>query len=175
MPFPAPETLLPWQSQWGSPSGSMDPRLMFEEYVQRFNEFRDLILTKLEVDSRRLCGLENLLRATIEAKGLKNSSDLDFTTMSVDWWKASVESELEKLDKEVTVAKSIKLGVGVIELAKRARGQKEASTCAGKLEELDTVLASLQAMKATMARAVNLIGQALGQVHRWAGQDIVFN
>ena len=149
----------------------MDPRLMFEEYVQRFNEFRDLILTKLEVDSRRLCGLENLLRATIEAKGLKNSSDLDFTTMSVDWWKASVESELEKLDKEVTVAKSIKLGVGVIELAKRERGQEEeGSTCAGKLEELDTVLASLQAMKATMARAVSLIGQALGQVHRWAGR-----
>ena len=149
----------------------MDPRLLFqqfllEEYTQRFNGFRDLILAKLEVDSRRLCGLENLLRATVEAKRLKTTSDLEFCTVSVDWWKASLESELDKIDKELKVAKGIKLSVGVIELSEKAKSHSEVSPCAGKLEELDTVVASLRAMKATMVGAVNLVGEALGKVRR---------
>ena len=151
-----------------------DPVQMFKDHVERLNKMRDLIQSKLHIDSLRLVQLGNLLNASIETKNMREKSDLEVGKMIVNWWKHIVENDVAKIDKEVKSenVEILKWWNRVVdgEIAKLDEELKSSISAVpevpfrSKIEELDSVLSSITAMRCTMTQAVGLLSSALREV-----------
>ena len=150
-----------------------EPVQRFSKHVQKFNEIRDMIQSKLHLDSLKLIALGNLLKGILETTKLRSASDLQVAKMVANWWKDILETDVEKMKCEL-LSENAKMmicwnNVMESELDKLDKTQTSFSKvpecpCKDKVEELDQVLHSILAMKAKMKMAINLLEETLGEI-----------
>jgi len=174
----------------------VNPADMFLAHLKVLAKIRDSTSAKTHVDSLRLVQLGNLLNTSVENKDtllfrslatvetghddLWEASDLDVGIMIVNWWKAVVESDIAKIDRDVKAEnyQILKWWTRVVEneiskldeteegKAEVTKGKMEVPPVPfqAKIEELDMVLTSIKATRRRLLEAVKVLESVVMEV-----------
>ena len=176
----------------------VNPADMFLAHLKVLAKIRDSTCAKTHVDSLRLIQLGNLLNTSVENKDtllfrslatvetghddLWEASDLDVGIMIVNWWKAVVESDIAKIDRDVKAenyqilkwwTRVVENEISKLDEAEEAKGKTEVTKgkmevppvpFQAKIEELDMVLTSIKATRRRLLEAVKVLESVITEV-----------
>jgi len=151
------------------------PAQRFLVHVQLLSRMRDATLTKIRVDQLKLAQLGNLIDASFQSEHLRENSDLEEAKMVITWWKALVESDVASIDRDVKAENVAILrcwnALVEEELSKLSEDMhdgslKEVPTVPfkDKIEELESVLQSINAMRSRLEEGLTVLEQALLEI-----------